>query len=228
MKRFFTKQKIEEKRSFFLEDDLLDYIMLHSAPADQIQEALIEETVELGWVARMQISVDQGNFLTMLVKAIRPKFAVEIGTFTGFSSISIARGLPENGSLLCCDVSEKWTAIARTYWKKAGLNEKIDLVLAPAMETLDSLPEDTEIDFAFIDADKGNYKNYFEAVLSRLSDHGMIVVDNVLWSGRVIDERANDEDTLAIKDFNSHIRNDDRVTCTMLSIGDGVSLIQKK
>ena len=228
MKRFFTKQKIEEKRSFFLEDDLLDYIMLHSAPADQIQEALIEETVELGWVARMQISVDQGNFLTMLVKAIRPKFAVEIGTFTGFSSISIARGLPENGSLLCCDVSEKWTAIARTYWKKAGLNEKIDLVLAPAMKTLDSLPEDTEIDFAFIDADKGNYKNYFEAVLSRLSDHGMIVVDNVLWSGRVIDERANDEDTLAIKDFNSHIRNDDRVTCTMLSIGDGVSLIQKK
>ena len=228
MKRFFTKQKIEEKRSFFLEDDLLDYIMLHSAPADQIQEALIEETVELGWVARMQISVDQGNFLTMLVKAIRPKFAVEIGTFTGFSSISIARGLPENGSLLCCDVSEKWTAIARTYWKKAGLNEKIDLVLAPAMETLDSLPEDTEIDFAFIDADKGNYKNYFEAVLSRLSDHGMIVVDNVLWSGRVIDERANDEDTFAIKDFNSHIRNDDRVTCTMLSIGDGVSLIQKK
>ncbi len=228
MKRFFTKQKIEEKRSFFLEDDLLDYIMLHSGPADQIQEALIEETVELGWVARMQISVDQGNFLTMLVKAIRPKFAVEIGTFTGFSSISIARGLPENGSLLCCDVSEKWTAIARTYWKKAGLNEKIDLVLAPAMETLDSLPEDTEIDFAFIDADKGNYKNYFEAVLSRLSDHGMIVVDNVLWSGRVIDERANDEDTLAIKDFNSHIRNDDRVTCTMLSIGDGVSLIQKK
>jgi len=228
MKRFFTKQKIEEKRSFFLEDDLLDYIMLHSAPADQIQEALIEETVELGWVARMQISVDQGNFLTMLVKAIRPKFAVEIGTFTGFSSISIARGLPENGSLLCCDVSEKWTAIARTYWKKAGLNEKIDLVLAPAMETLDSLPEDTEIDFAFIDADKGNYKNYFEAVLSRLSDHGMIVVDNVLWSGRVIDERANDEDTHAIKDFNSHIRNDDRVTCTMLSIGDGVSLIQKK
>jgi caffeoyl-CoA O-methyltransferase len=228
MKRFFTKQKTEEKRSFFLEDELLDYIMSHSAPADQVQEALIEETAELGWVARMQISVDQGNFLTMLVKTIRPKFAVEIGTFTGFSSISIARGLPENGSLLCCDVSEKWTAIARTYWERAGLNEKIELVLAPAMETLNNLPEDTEIDFVFIDADKGNYKNYYEAVLSRLSNHGMIVIDNVLWSGRVIDENANDEDTHAIKDFNSHIRNDDRVTCTMLSIGDGVSLIQKK
>jgi caffeoyl-CoA O-methyltransferase len=228
MKRFFTKQKTEEKRSFFLEDELLDYIMSHSAPADQVQEALIEETAELGWVARMQISVDQGNFLTMLVKTIRPKFAVEIGTFTGFSSISIARGLPENGSLLCCDASEKWTAIARTYWERAGLNEKIELVLAPAMETLNNLPEDTEIDFVFIDADKGNYKNYYEAVLSRLSNHGMIVIDNVLWSGRVIDENANDEDTHAIKDFNSHIRNDDRVTCTMLSIGDGVSLIQKK
>ena len=228
MKRFFTKQKAEDKRSFFLEDELLDYIISHSAPADQVQEALIEETAELGWVARMQISVDQGNFLTMLVKAIRPKFAVEIGTFTGFSSISIARGLPEDGSLLCCDVSEKWTAIARTYWERAGLSDKIDLVLAPAMETLDNLSEDTKIDFAFIDADKGNYKNYYEAVLSRLSNHGMIVIDNVLWSGRVIDESANDEDTHAIKDFNSHIRNDDRVTCTMLSIGDGVSLIQKK
>ena len=228
MKRFFTKQKAEDKRSFFLEDELLDYIMSHSAPADQLQEALIEETAELGWVARMQISVDQGNFLTMLVKAIRPKFAVEIGTFTGFSSISIARGLPEDGSLLCCDVSEKWTAIARTYWERAGLSDKIELVLAPAMETLDNLSEDTKIDFAFIDADKGNYKNYYEAVLSRLSNHGMIVIDNVLWSGRVIDESANDEDTHAIKDFNSHIRNDDRVTCTMLSIGDGVSLIQKK
>ena len=228
MKRFFTKQKAEDKRSFFLEDELLDYIISHSAPADQVQEALIEETAELGWVARMQISVDQGNFLTMLVKAIRPKFAVEIGTFTGFSSISIARGLPEDGSLLCCDVSEKWTAIARTYWERAGLNDKIELVLAPAMETLDNLSEDTKIDFAFIDADKGNYKNYYEAVLSRLSNHGMIVIDNVLWSGRVIDESANDEDTQAIKDFNSHIRNDDRVTCTMLSIGDGVSLIQKK
>tara|TARA_B100000965_G_scaffold115147_1_gene94972 strand:- start:551 stop:1237 length:687 start_codon:yes stop_codon:yes gene_type:complete len=228
MKKFFTKQKAEEKRSFFLEDELLDYIMSHSASADQVQEALIEETAELGWVARMQISVDQGNFLTMLVKAIGPKFAVEIGTFTGFSSISIARGLPENGSLLCCDVSEKWTAIARKYWERAGLNDRIELVLAPALETLDNLPKDTEIDFAFIDADKGNYKNYYEAVLSRLSSHGMIVIDNVLWSGRVIDETVDDEDTHAIKDFNSHVRNDDRVTCTMLSIGDGVSLIQKK
>ena len=176
----------------------------------------------------MQISVDQGNLLTMLVKAMRPKFAVEIGTFTGFSAISIARGLPENGSLLCCDISEKWTAIARTYWERARLNHKIKLVLAPAIETLDNLPEDTEIDFAFIDADKGNYKNYYDAVLSRLSDHGMIVIDNVLWSGRVIDESANDDDTHAIKEFNSYIRNDDRVTCTMLSIGDGVTLIQKK
>ena len=228
MKRFFTKQKAEDKRSFFLEDELLDYILSHSAPADQVQEALIEETAELGWVSRMQISVDQGNFLTMLVKAMRPKFAVEIGTFTGFSAISIARGLPENGSLLCCDISEKWTAIAQTYWERAGLNDRIELVLAPAMETLDNLPDDTEIDFAFIDADKGNYKNYYEAVLSRLSNHGMIVIDNVLWSGRVIDESANDEDTRAIKDFNSHIRDDDRVTCTMLSLGDGVSLIQKK
>ena len=223
-----SKGDSADQRSFFLDNDLFNYIMSHSAPADQVQEALIEETAELGWVSRMQISVDQGNFLTMLVKAMRPKFAVEIGTFTGFSAISIARGLPENGSLLCCDISEEWTAIARAYWERAGLNDKIKLVLAPATETLDNLPEDTEIDFAFIDADKGNYKNYYDAVLSRLSDHGMIVIDNVLWSGRVIDESANDDDTHAIKEFNSYIRNDDRVTCTMLSIGDGVTLIQKK
>ncbi|MBT94480.1 MAG: SAM-dependent methyltransferase [Acidimicrobiaceae bacterium] len=228
MKSFFTRRQEVEKRSFFLDDELLDYINGHSSPPDQVQEALIEETAELGWVSRMQISVDQGNFLTMLVKSINPSFAVEIGTFTGFSSIAIARGLSENGSLLCCDVSEKWTAIAQTYWERAGLKEKIDLVLAPAMETLNNLPEDKKIDFVFIDADKGNYKNYYEAVLSRLSDHGMIVIDNVLWSGRVIDENANDDDTHAIKDFNSHVRDDDRVTCTMLSIGDGVSLIQKK
>ena len=150
----------------------------------------------------------------MLVKAISQSLLLKLELsqiFLNFYSC----GLPEDGSLLCCDVSEKWTAIARTYWERAGLNDKIELVLAPAMETLDNLSEDTKIDFAFIDADKGNYKNYYEAVLSRLSNHGMIVIDNVLWSGRVIDESANDEDTHAIKDFNSHIRNDDRVTCTM-------------
>ena len=172
---------------------------------------------------------DEGKFLYELSsEECRERFAVEIGTFTGFSAISIARGLPDGSSLLCCDVSEEWTSIARTYWERAGLDDLIDLVLAPAMQTLSSLSEDTEIDFAFIDADKGNYKNYYEAVLSRLSDHGMIVIDNVLWSGRVTHDSAIDEDTRAIKDFNSHIRNDDRVTCTILSVGDGVSLIQKK
>ena len=228
MRKLFKRSDSQEKRSFFLDDELLDYIMLHSSPADQIQNALIAETADLGWVSRMQISVDQGNFLTMLVRSIRPRFAVEIGTFTGFSAISIARGLPDGSSLLCCDVSEEWTSIARTYWERAGLDDRIDLVLAPAMQTLSSLSEDTEIDFAFIDADKGNYKNYYEAVLSRLSHHGMIVIDNVLWSGRVTLDSAIDEDTRSIKDFNNHIRNDDRVTCTMLSVGDGVSLIQKK
>ena len=187
----------------------------------------MDETTTLGAVSRMQISPDQGNFLTMLVKAAAPNFAVEVGTFTGFSALAIARGLPENATLLCCDISKTWTDIAKRYWEQAGVDTKIDLVLAPALDTLKKLPDEKQIDFAFIDADKGNYKKYYEAILNRLSENGLIVVDNVLWSGRVVDARVNDEDTAAIREFNEYVKNDDRVLCAMLSIGDGVSVIQR-
>ena len=217
-----------DKRSFFLDDRIVDYITENSSETDLIQKSLIEETAKLGWVARMQISPDQGNLLTMLVKAVQPKFAVEIGTFTGFSALSIARALPANATLLCCDISESWTEIAKNHWKAAGVEQKINLVLAPALETLEKLPEEKSIDFAFIDADKANYINYYEQVFKRLSDNGIIVVDNVLWSGSVIDNRVNDEDTVAIRNFNEHVKNDNRAVCAMLSIGDGVSIIQKK
>ncbi len=229
MKRFLKFMKAKsEKRSFFLDDELLEYILSSSTETDRVQKSLIDETSALGWVSRMQISPDQGNFLTMLTKAVQPSFAVEVGTFTGFSALAIARGLPENGQLLCCDVSAEWTDIAKRYWREAEVDGSIELVLAPALETLEKLPDGQEIDFAFIDADKANYIHYYEAILSRLSDNGLIIVDNVLWSGRVIDESANDGDTIAIRNFNVHVRNDVRVLCSMLSVGDGVSVIQKK
>ena len=229
MKKLFNYIKTKsDKRSFFLDDRIIDYITENSSEADLIQKSLIEETAKLGWVARMQISPDQGNLLTMLVKAVQPKFAVEIGTFTGFSALSIARALPANATLLCCDISESWTEIAKNHWKEAGVEQKINLVLAPALETLEKLPDEKSIDFAFIDADKANYINYYEQVFKRLSDNGIIVVDNVLWSGSVIDNRVNDEDTVAIRNFNEHVKSDNRAFCAMLSIGDGVSIIQKK
>ena len=221
------KKNKKEKRSFFLDDSILEYIFSSSTEMDGIQRSLINETSALGWVSRMQISPDQGNFLTMLAKATQPKFAVEVGTFTGFSALAIARGMPSDATLLCCDISEEWTDIAKRYWREAKVDEKIELVLAPALETLEKLSGSKQIDFAFIDADKRNYINYYEAILSRLSENGLIVVDNVLWSGRVVDARVGDEDTVAIRDFNKYIKNDDRVTCAMLSIGDGVSVIQR-
>ena len=219
--------KKSDSRSFFLDENLVEYIEENSSATDHIQRSLIEETSTLGWVSRMQISHDQGNLLTMLVKATQAQFAVEVGTFTGYSALAIARGLPADAKLLGCDISEEWTDIAQRYWREAGVEDKIDLVLAPALETLDSLSSTQSSDFAFIDADKKNYINYYEALLSRLSDKGLIVVDNVLWSGRVVDANASDHDTIAIREFNKHIRNDSRVSCAMLSIGDGVSVIQK-
>ena len=229
MKNIFKFLKQERgNRSFFLEDKIVDYIFSSSTEIDRVQKSLIDETANLGWVSRMQISPDQGNLLTMLVKALRPNFAVEVGTFTGYSALSIAKGLPANAKLLCCDVSETWTDIAKRHWKQAGVEGKIDLILAPALETLEKIAEGQQIDFAFIDADKGNYINYYEAILNRLSENGLIVVDNVLWSGRVVDDSINDEDTIAIRNFNQHVKNDERVLCAMLSIGDGVSVIQKK
>jgi len=225
-----TKEQMKfqnpEPRSFFLTENLLAYMQEHSSKPDDIQQSLIAETQKLGGISRMQVGHDQAMFLYMLVSTNRPALAVEIGTFTGYSSLSIARGLPENGKLLCCDVSDNWTSIARKYWGHAEVDSLIELVIAPALETLSSLSRETKIDFAFIDADKGNYINYYEAILPRMSKHGLIVVDNVLWSGRVLDSDLTDDDTIAIKKFNRHIADDTRVTSVMLSIGDGLTVIQ--
>ena len=160
--------------------------------------------------------------------AVRPLFAVEVGTFTGYSSLAIARALPEGGRLLCCDVSEEWTTVARRHWEAAGVADRIDLVIGPAADTLAGLPAELRVDFAFIDADKGGYLDYYEALVPRLSPHGLIAVDNVLWSGRVVDPDAEDADTVAIRAFNDHVAADPRVEAVMLSVGDGVTLIGQR
>lgn len=208
---------------------LHDYLVAHGTPPDEILAGLIEETHEkVERLALMQVAPEQGAFLTLLVRMLGARRAVEVGTFTGYSALCIARGLPADGRLLCCDTSEEWTAIGRPYWQQAGVADRIELVIAPASETLAALPMDDPIDFAFIDADKGGYRNYYEAILARMQPGGVIAVDNVLWSGRVADPAADDESTLAIRAFNDHVAQDERVDRVMLTISDGLTLVRKR
>jgi caffeoyl-CoA O-methyltransferase len=176
----------------------------------------------------MQITHDEGAFLTMLVRLIGARTAVEVGVFTGYSSICIARGLPADGTLLACDVSEDWTAIARRYWKRAGVSDRIDLRLAPAEQTLRALPADLLIDFAFVDADKTGYPVYYEELVTRLRPGGLIVLDNVLRSGRVVDPAANDPSDRAVRAVNDTIAADDRVDAVMLPVRDGITLARRR
>jgi caffeoyl-CoA O-methyltransferase len=176
----------------------------------------------------MQIAVEQGAFLTLLARILGARRAVEVGTFTGYSAISIARGLAPDGQLLCCDVSEEWTAIARRYFARAGLAERITLRIAPALETLRALPRTPEIDFAFIDADKPSYRVYYEELLPRLRPNGVIGFDNVLWMGHVIDSSDTSESTRAIRELNDFLVRDERVETAMLPVSDGLTLVRKR
>ena len=216
------------RSAFGLDADTTAYLAAHSEPADDVQRALIERTAQLGRASGMQIGPEQGAFLTVLVGALQPSFAIEIGTFTGYSSIAIARGLAPGGRLLCCDVSEEWTAIAREHWAAAGVDDSIDLVIAPAGETLAGLGDDVSVDFAFIDADKTGYLDYYEAIVPRLSPQGVIAVDNTLWSGQVLDESDDSADTVALRTFNAHVAGDERTVTALTPIGDGVTLIRRR
>jgi len=176
----------------------------------------------------MQISPEQGNLMTILARAIGTRRAIELGTFTGYSSICIARALPPDGTLLCCDVSAEWTAIARRYWEKTGLSNKITLRLAPALDTLRELPVNETFDFAFIDADKSNQRAYYEEILNRLRPNGLILIDNVLWNGEVLNQRNQTADTRAIRELNDFLPSDSRIDVVMLSIADGITICRKK
>ena len=215
-------------RDSLLPPAIATYIAERTAPPDQVLVTLQERTAELGRAAGMQIGADQGALLTLLTRLVGASRAVEVGTFTGYSSICIARGLAPGGHLLCCDVSETYTAIAREAWAQAGLTDVIELRIAPARETLRALPADASIDLAFIDADKGGYADYYTELLPRVRPGGLLLADNTLWSGRVIDESADDEDTVAIRAFNDMVAGDERVESYLLPIGDGVTLIRKR
>lgn len=211
-------------------DALYGYLFDVSVRDTPLLRALREETAR-DPMARMQIAPEQGQFMALMVKLTGAKSIIEIGTFTGYSSLCMALALPDDGKILCCDVSEEWTAIARRYWEQAGVSHKIDLQLAPALETLNiqfdaGLAE--TFDIAFIDADKANYRAYYENCLALLKPGGLMMVDNTLWSGRVADESVNDEDTLALRAFNASLKNDDRIDFSLVPMADGLTLIRKR
>lgn len=215
-------------KAFHLTPAIQKYVVEHSAPIDEVQQALIDETAALGFVSIMQISPEQGAFMEQLARLIGAKRIIEVGTFTGYSALCFARALPEDGTLLACDVSDEWTAIGRRHWEKAGLAGRIDLRIAPAAETLAALPADPVWDMAFLDADKGGYRTYYEEILKRLRPNGVILVDNVLWMGTVADPSNDGEDVVAIRAFNDFVAKDLRVEAVMLTIGDGLTLLRKK
>jgi caffeoyl-CoA O-methyltransferase len=216
------------RRTEQLSPSLHRYLVEHSTPPDEVLRDLAEETAALGPVADMQIAPEQGGFMTLLTRLVGARFAVEVGTFTGYSALCTARGLVDGGRLLCCDISEKWTSIAQRYWERAGVADRIELRLAPAIETLRTLPEKPHIDISFIDADKEGYISYWEELVPRTRPGGVILVDNVLWSGRVADPAADSENTQVIRRFNDHAAADKRVELVILPIADGLTLARKR
>ncbi|MGP4109846.1 O-methyltransferase [Streptomyces sp. 4N509B] len=209
---------------------LSDYLIAHATPAaDEVLRDLAEETHRtLPRHTSMQITHDEGAFLALLARLVGARRAVEVGTFTGYSSLCVARALPPDGHLLACDVSEEWTAIARRYWERAGVADRIELRLAPAAETLRALPREETIDFAFIDADKEGYPVYYEELVVRLRPGGVIVLDNVLREGRVVDPSATGSGDRAIREVNATIAADPRVESVILPLRDGVTVVRKR
>jgi predicted O-methyltransferase YrrM len=218
------------KKMIKVSEELYDYILSVSLREPDILRRLREETAPYPH-SMMQISPDQGQFMALLVRLIAATKTIELGVYTGYSSLSVALALPPDGKIIACDVNEEWTSMAKRYWAEAGVSHKVDLRLAPAMETLDSLLAEGRsgsFDFIFIDADKENYDGYYERSLKLLRVGGIIAVDNVLWSGRVVDPAWHDTDTNAIRAFNSKLISDDRILLSMVPIADGLTLAVKR
>jgi len=217
-------------RTLELTDRLYDYLLKTSLREPPLLAELRAETAKLP-AAGMQISPEQGQFMAFLVEAIGARRTLEIGTFTGYSALCVALALPADGKVIACDVSEEYTAVARRYWSRAGVADKIDLRLAPALDTLGRLLAEGaagSIDFAFIDADKREYDGYYEAVLRLLRPGGLAAIDNVLWGGAVADPARQDDDTSAIRALNERLRTDPRISLSLIPVGDGLSLIRKR
>lgn len=217
-------------RSFFIPENIQQYIDRTTLREPAIMRELREETAKMPH-AGMQTGADQVQFLQLLVRLIGARRCIEVGVFTGYSSLGVALALPEDGQILACDVSEEYTAVARRYWERAGVAGKIDLYLAPAVQTLDDrihAGEEGRFDFAYIDADKTGYDAYYERCLQLLRHNGLIAIDNVLWGGDVVNADSPDSDTAALRALNEKIGRDTRVDATLLPIGDGLTIVRKR
>lgn len=217
-------------RTTFLTDALHGYLLSVSLREPGVLRRLREDTTTRPRHG-MQIGPEQGQFMALLVELIGAKKCLEIGTFTGYSALFVALAIPDDGTLITCDISEEYTGRAKPFWEEAGVAGKIDLRIGPALETLDGLiagGESGSFDFVFIDADKTNYQGYFQRALDLTRPGGLIVVDNVLWGGRVIDPSRDDESTEAIRAFNAALSNDPRISLSMVPVGDGLTLARKR
>jgi caffeoyl-CoA O-methyltransferase len=218
------------RRTSHLPDDLYAYLLDVSLREHDVLRKLREETAGLER-SNMQIGPEQGQLMALLVELLGARKALEIGTFTGYSALAVALALPEDGRLVACDVSEEWTAVGRRHWDEAGVAHKIDLRLAPALDTLNGLlakGEADTFDFAFIDADKEGYEAYYERVLRLIRPGGLIALDNTLWEGKVVDPEVTDPDTQAIRAINAKLATDERVTLSLIPVGDGLTLARKR
>ena len=217
-------------RSIGVSEELGAYIEAHANPAgDAVAEALAATTADrFGGLAGMNIGRDQGRFMSMLVSMMGARTVVEVGTFTGMSALWLARGLPDGGRLICFDITDRYLPTAHEAWTAAGVDDRIEVRIGPAAERLTELPDEPHVDLAFIDADKGGYQRYLELLLPRLSPNGAILVDNVLWSGSIVDPAVDDESTRALRAFNDHVAARDDCEAVMLNIGDGVTIIRHR
>lgn len=214
-------------RSSLITAPLSDYVMAHTEPPDEVMAALIAETAGMPEV-NMQIGPDQAALMTLLARSVNARQAIEIGTFTGLSALAVARALPSDGSLLCCDINAEWTAIGRRYWERAGVSDRIELRIGPAAQTLAALPEAPTYDFAFIDADKTGYAGYVAALYPRMHTNALVLLDNMLRGGRVLAEIETSPDDEAVIALNDQLIADNRWETVLLSIADGLTLLRKR
>ena len=214
-------------RSSLISSALSDYVVAHAEPPDDVMAALIAETAAMPEV-NMQIGSDQAAFMTLLARSVGARRAIEIGTFTGLSALAVARALPEDGSLLCCDINAEWTAIGRRYWERAGVSDQIELRIGPAGQTLSSLPEEPTYDFAFVDADKTGYAGYVAALYPRMKTNGLVLLDNMLRAGRVLRTAETSADDEAVIALNDELVADSRWETVLLPVADGLTLLRKR